>query len=350
MAMQLAAINGDSSSVATWLDQLGPRYRGGLQNATPEEIDVMGSLGLGVDELIDQNGFKTTEAKVIKPCIAGTPLLTLRAAGYGRRRSRHVEEDGCPRGGEGGGRARLREGTPGSVECEPLTQSAHGGAVDLITRHPGPSLALTPPLACRGQYIGMTFFVLIGCGSAMANGASHGTFEIALSFGMAIFVLASAIGHHSGGQMNCAVTLCLCITGDLPWQQGAYNFVAQLLGSITASFLLAGIFSPERDLTKGFATNSVAPGFTALNAFLAEIVGTFLLCYVVMEAAVNPVSDKYRTTMAIGTLLPSSCPSVTLPLSGFSVFLAHSVMIPVDGCSINPTRTIGPISTHFKPI
>merc|ERR1712224_454967 len=27
---------------------------------------------------------------------------------------------------------------------------------------------------------------------------------------------------------------------------------------------------------------------------------------------------------------------------GFSVYLAHSFMIPVDGCSINPTRSIGP--------
>lgn len=126
----------------------------------------------------------------------------------------------------------------------------------------------------------MTFFVFVGCGTAMANGKAKGTLEISIAFGLAIFVLASAIGHHSGGQMNCAVTLCLCICGDLPWQQGLYNFVAQILGSITASFLLAGVYDSARDMTGGFATNSVATGFTPLNAFLAEVGGTFLLCYV----------------------------------------------------------------------
>jgi hypothetical protein len=28
--------------------------------------------------------------------------------------------------------------------------------------------------------------------------------------------------------------------------------------------------------------------------------------------------------------------------AGLAVFLAHSVLIPVDGCSINPTRSFGP--------
>ena len=79
--------------------------------------------------------------------------------------------------------------------------------------------------------------------SAAINGGE--TLQIAFTFGMAIFVssqppraashlhrctllcaslfvsllclqvLACAIGHTSGGQMNCAVTLALVITGDL---------------------------------------------------------------------------------------------------------------------------------------
>merc|ERR1719333_2055091 len=58
-----------------------------------------------------------------------------------------------------------------------------------------------------------------------------------------------------------------------------------------------------------------------------EIVGTFLLMYVVLETAVN-------TSNTIGSMAPLAI--------GFAVFLAHSVLISVDGCSISPTRTTGP--------
>ena len=85
----------------------------------------------------------------------------------------------------------------------------------------------------------MFLFVFIGAGTAMANGATaNGPFNIALAFGFAIFVLASAIGHHSGGQMNCAVTLCLCICGDLSWVQGIYNLIAQADALSDSAFLI----------------------------------------------------------------------------------------------------------------
>merc|ERR1712154_340913 len=49
---------------------------------------------------------------------------------------------------------------------------------------------------------------------------------------------------------------------------------------------------------------------------------------VVLQTAVNPKSAANRAQACI-------------PI-GFSVFLAHTVLIPIDGCSINPTRTFGP--------
>ena len=38
---------------------------------------------------------------------------------------------------------------------------------------------------------------------------------VAFAFGMAIMVLAYTIGHHSGGQINCAVTLSLVLGGQV---------------------------------------------------------------------------------------------------------------------------------------
>ena len=142
------------------------------------------------------------------------------------------------------------------------------------------------------EFIGMTLFVLCGAGTAMANGGTNGTFVIALAFGMAIFVLASSIGHHSGGQMNCAVTLCLVLTKQLTWEQGLMNALAQLMGSITASIILLILFTSDSDKTGGFATNQVAVGFTQGNGMIGEIVGTFLLCFVVMEVVTEPKSSN----------------------------------------------------------
>jgi len=55
---------------------------------------------------------------------------------------------------------------------------------------------------------------------------------------------------------------------------------------------------------------------------------TFLLMFVVLQTAVNPKSESNRAQACIAI--------------GFAVFLAHCVLIPITGCSINPTRTFGP--------
>lgn len=91
-------------------------------------------------------------------------------------------------------------------------------------------------VACVAEFVGMTLFVIIGCGNAMgiqgsgSTGGSGGDEEstagettsmipgwvlmVALVFGLSITTLAYTIGHYSGGQMNCAVTLGLVLTGN----------------------------------------------------------------------------------------------------------------------------------------
>jgi len=173
------------------------------------------------------------------------------------------------------------------------------------------------------EFVGMTLFVFLGAGSAI-NGGS--ILQVALTFGFAIFVLAVAIGHHSGGQMNCAVTLALVITKDLSPLQGLLNFIAQIFGSITGAFFLWAVFPSDMDQTKSLGSNMLSPGYNWWNAFVGEIIMTFLLVFVVFESAVNPAYKGTLAQLAIG----------------MAVFLAHSIMIAVDGCSINPTRSFGP--------
>merc|ERR1711865_661122 len=173
------------------------------------------------------------------------------------------------------------------------------------------------------EFIGMTLFVFLGPSSAINGGD---TLQIALTFGFAIFVLACAIGHTSGGQMNCAVTLALVITGDVTPLQGVLNFIGQLFGSISGAFLLWAVYPCDMDSTNSLGSNIIATGYEPGNAVIGEILMTFLLCFVVLECAINPKSKQSTTCLAIG----------------MPVFLAHSALIAVDGCSINPTRSVGP--------
>lgn len=185
--------------------------------------------------------------------------------------------------------------------------------------------------AMVAEYVAMTLFVIIGCGSAMgvAKEAPEAgwVLQVALSFGLAISCLAYTVGHYSGAQINCAVTFGLVLKGNLSAAQGVANLIGQVLGAITGAFVLTAMHTEASDATHGLGTNA-APEGQKLNALVGEVFMTFLLVFTVLETAVNPASKANREFAALAI--------------GFSVFLAHSVLIPIDGCSINPTRSLGP--------
>lgn len=185
--------------------------------------------------------------------------------------------------------------------------------------------------AVLAEFFAMTLFVIIGCGSAMGfAGGSAWVLQVSLTFGLAITALAYTFGHYSGGHINCAVTLGLVLAGQCDAIQGFANFWAQIFGSLFGSAILCLIYPSEADMTKGHGSNAVnkAGGYNAGNAFFGEVCMTFLLVLVVLQTACHPKSAGNRAQACIAI--------------GFAVFLAHSVMIPIDGCSINPTRSFGP--------
>jgi MIP family channel proteins len=171
----------------------------------------------------------------------------------------------------------------------------------------------------------------------VANGTSLAAWvqQVSMTFGFCITVLAYAIGHHSGAQINCAVTFGLVLARELPIAQALVNFLAQLCGSCSGAALLIFLKDEGLDRTGGLGTNSLAPGVRWQQALGGEILCTFLLMYVVMETAVNTKSADNRALAPLAI--------------GMAVYLAHSVLIPIDGCSINPTRTIGPaLAASFR--
>ncbi|CAE7033471.1 Aqp4, partial [Symbiodinium sp. CCMP2456] len=148
-------------------------------------------------------------------------------------------------------------------------------------------------VACLAEFVGMTLFVIIGCGSAMGiqgSGSSGGSgsdgdstsgettsmipgwvLMVALVFGLSITTLAYSIGHYSGGHLNCAVTLGLVLTGNCHALQGLFNFGSQMMGSILGAAILCAIFPPELDMTKTLGANSVGLKWNWWNALIGEL-------------------------------------------------------------------------------
>jgi glycerol uptake facilitator-like aquaporin len=170
-----------------------------------------------------------------------------------------------------------------------------------------------------------------------------------------------ATAHLSGGQLNPAVTAALAAVGSLPLAQAAANIIAQVAGAILAAALLAATIPKHARLTLG--SNEIAPGIAWGNALCGEIIMTFVLVSVVLETAVNSKSQaRAQAPLAIGFAVggfarqaavapappPTTSPSLawqpplTWQLGAIQVFCAHAVLLPIDGCSINPARSLGP--------
>ncbi|CAJ1357153.1 unnamed protein product [Effrenium voratum] len=192
------------------------------------------------------------------------------------------------------------------------------------------SLSKTVDLkAAAAEVVGTALLCFVGCGAAMLNGADtpDKKIVIAMCFGLGVMVNAYSTAHHSGGQLNPAVTLSLVCGQAVPVRQGVVNLVAQSVGSVIGAALLAGIVPCDKDLTTNIASNMRAPGYTEAQVIFGEAVGTFLLCFTVWETAVNPLSDCGK----------NACLAI-----GGAVMISVCMLISVDGCSLNPARSLGP--------
>ena len=126
------------------------------------------------------------------------------------------------------------------------------------------------------EFIG-TFFLVI----AVTLCALGGTGNLApIGIGLMLMVMVFAGGHISGAHYNPAVTLAVflrgkCAASDVP----GYIF-AQLLGASIASIVASG-----------FLVNKMGSGMdlstTATQAIVAELIGTFALCWVVLNVATS---------------------------------------------------------------
>jgi len=91
-------------------------------------------------------------------------------------------------------------------------------------------------------------------------------------------VMIYALGGVSGGNFNPAVSLALGVTKKMSWKKVGLYMVVQLLGGLFAGLTYRWLY--------GFAFQlGPAVGHTLMQAGVAEMIYTFMLCFVVLNVA-----------------------------------------------------------------
>ena len=174
------------------------------------------------------------------------------------------------------------------------------------------------------EFIGAFALIFVGVGSIMFV-QSNLLVGIAFAHGLTIAVMASAVGHISGGHFNPAVTLGFLVTRRIVPSLAVVYWLAQFAGAVLAALALRALFPSEVNLDQGVpvvnSTISVGAGL-AIEALL-----TFFLVWVIFATAVDP-GGAFKS------------------ISGLAIGLTITIGIlatgPLTGAAMNPARALGP--------
>ena len=158
------------------------------------------------------------------------------------------------------------------------------------------------------EFIGTFFLVLVVAltGNAAAIGAT-------------LMVMIFAGGHISGAHYNPAVTLAVLIRGKVSSADAIIYIIVQIVAAAVAA-LIAKWYIGDVNIVPMELSDKT------LKAFIAELVGTFALAYVVLNVA----TSKGTTGNSFYGLA-----------IGFTVFAMASTFGSVSGGAFNPAVAIG---------
>jgi MIP family channel proteins len=179
-------------------------------------------------------------------------------------------------------------------------------------------------------------FILVFGGTAVAVGAilarptagpAYDSLAVALAFGLSLAAVVAAVGHVSGAHVNPAVTLGMAATGKFPWRSVPFYLGAQLVGAVLGALGTWLAFGGPGRTEANLAATYPAQGVGDLQAFLLEILITFILVFVVISVATDERAPAPVAPIAVGFAL------------AVGVFIAG----PVTGGAVNPVRALGPM-------
>jgi len=147
---------------------------------------------------------------------------------------------------------------------------------------------------CVSEFIG-TYLLVLTVGCNVIGGSSTWA---ALSIASSLMVGIYSLGSVSGANFNPAVSLALFLTGNMDAAKMGIYMATQVVGGICASLTYLWLQGSAFNLAPG-------AGFGGMGAAVVEIAYTFMLCFVVLRAAVskmNPADNEYFG-LAIGFVI-----------------------------------------------
>lgn len=179
------------------------------------------------------------------------------------------------------------------------------------------------------ELVGTMFLTLFACGVAVVIGCDtvSGIIATSLAFGLVIVAAAYSIGNVSGCHINPAVSLSLFVAGKMKGKECAKYVIAQIIGALVGSLLLACCLG-SFDALGANGYGSILPNgeeVVVWMAMLVEVLLTFVFTTVILS-----VTSKKENSSIAGLVI------------GLTLVLVHLFGIRFTGTSVNPARSLAP--------
>jgi aquaporin Z len=174
------------------------------------------------------------------------------------------------------------------------------------------------------EFIGTYLLIFtVGC-NVLSGTPVWGGVSIACVLMVSIFVF----GNVSGANFNPAVSVALGINKNLEWKDVGMYIGVQLIAGIAAAFSYSALFGKSFALGPG-------KGFGIAEACVAEILYTFMLCFVVLNVAALKSGAKSWYGLAIGFVIIAGAYGAGA-VSGGCFNPAVATAIGISGSSFGP--------------
>ena len=202
------------------------------------------------------------------------------------------------------------------------------------------------------EFIGTMLLLLMG-GGVVANvclaktkGYGAGWLAITTAWALGVFIGVVVAGPYSGAHLNPAVSIGLAIGGTFPWSEVPVYILAQFMGAAAGALIVWLVYKDHFDATDDqgiklgvFCTNPAISN--PLINFLTEMVGAFVLMFVVFYITDGELTYDSNSTLPIGLGSVGAIPVA------FTVWVIGLSLGGPTGYAINPARDLAPRFMHM---
>ncbi len=184
------------------------------------------------------------------------------------------------------------------------------------------------------EAFGTFWLILAGTGAIVVNDATGALthFGVAVTFGLIVFTMISALGDISGAHFNPAVTISFYLAKRLQGNIVLPYIASQMLGAVLASVVVSFLFPAHATL--GMTSPAASVSYT--QTWVLEMLLTSGLMFVILSVSTGASERGMTAGLAIGGI----------------VALEALFAGPISGASMNPARSFAPavVSGHFQAL